>query len=72
MGRYYILNIKEELKDEKEAQLVALLSTAYTLLALAPYDDWGHEGSPGQMAAYVIKVAKERGNLGFLYSMFKI
>ena len=66
------MNIKEELKGEKEAQLVGILTSAYTLLALAPFDDWGHEGTPAQMAAYVIKVAKDQGHLGFLYRIFAI
>jgi hypothetical protein len=43
--------------------MVAKLAVAYTLLALAPYDRWGHEGDPAEMAAYVVETARKKGNL---------
>lgn len=51
---------------ESEDLLVAKLASAYTLLALSAYDSWSHEGSPAEMAAYVVQQARNRGNLGFL------
>jgi hypothetical protein len=45
---------------------VAKLSSAYTLLAMASYDSWSHEGSPAEMAAYVIAQAKKEGKLSFV------
>jgi hypothetical protein len=62
------MNIKKEIKDGnvKSELVAATLAQAFTLLALAPYDNWGHEGSPAEMAAFVVKTAKERGNMGFV------
>ena len=58
------LNIKAEIRTDDV--IVAKLAVAYTLLALAPYDNWSHEGSPAEMAAYVVESARKQGNLGFL------
>jgi hypothetical protein len=57
--------------DIKKAQavdelIIARLASAFTLLALAPYDDWGHEGSPAAMAVHVVQSHRERGSLGML------
>ena len=64
------MNIKKE--TDSEGRLIGLLTSAYTMLAMAPYDNWRHEGTPGEMAAYVVKVAKKNGNLGFLMELFNI
>lgn len=61
------MDMSRELKDDKEAEAVALLSSAYTLLAFAPLDTWNHQGTPAQMAAYVVKDLKNQGRLGFLF-----
>lgn len=63
------MDIKRELVNDQELVCTAQLASAYTLLALAPYDNWGHEGSPAEMAAYVVKTAKDRGHLGFVYDI---
>jgi hypothetical protein len=62
----------EEREVRKEDVLVGTLASAYTLLALVPYDNWSHEGNPAEMAAYVVQSARERGNLGFLFHIFDI
>lgn len=61
------MRIQGEIK--RDDLVVGRLAVAYTLLALAPYDDWGHEGDPAQMAAYVVETARKRGNLGRLREM---
>lgn len=64
------MDMKREV--DKEAVLVGVLASAYTLLALAPYDNWSHEGTPAEMAAYVVQKAKEDGHLYFFYRLFDI
>lgn len=51
---------------DEELLIVGKLAEAYQMLAMAPYDNWGHRGSPGEMAAYVVTTAKRNGNLGSL------
>ena len=64
------MNIKSELKnDDFEALAAAKLTSAFTLLAMVAYDSWGHEGTPAEMAALVIRQSKDRGNLGFIYDI---
>jgi hypothetical protein len=65
------VNMRKELStpDDQENLVVAQLAVAFTLLALAPFDSWGHQGSPAAMAAFVVKTAKERGNFGFVIDM---
>lgn len=58
------MKISDEIK--KDDLLVAKLACAYTLLSLAPYAHWRHEGSPAEMAAYVVETARKEGKLGFL------
>lgn len=60
------MNIYAEIADEEESWLVAQLAIAFAHLAMAPYDSWGHEGNPAEMAVFVVKKAKERGQLGML------
>lgn len=62
------MNIKKEIRDGdvKDELVAATLAMNFTLLALAPYDSWNHEGSPAEMAAYVVATAKARGNMGFV------
>lgn len=62
------MNILRELKEMNASEdlMTARLACAYTLLAMAPYDNWGHEGTPAEMAAYVIGIAKKNGNLSFV------
>lgn len=58
------MNIEKELDGEpREILLAARLAVAFTFLNLAPFDSWGHEGDPAEMAAYVVKIAKARGQL---------
>ena len=52
--------------NEHELLVVAQLASAYTLLAEAPYDSWSHEGSPAEMAVWVVMDAKKQGRLGFV------
>lgn len=58
------MKIRDEIDESDE--VVAQLAVTFTLLALAPYDSWGHEGTPAQMAAYIVKQSKARGNFGML------
>jgi len=58
------MNIRQEISMDDE--LVGTLAVAYTFLAMAPYDSWTHEGTPAQMAAYVVATARKEGRLGFL------
>lgn len=58
------MDIKREIKEDDV--VVARLAVAYTLLILAPYDSWSHEGDPAEMAAYVVNTARKAGNLGFV------
>ena len=62
-----MMKIQDEI--EEDDLVVARLAMAYTLLALAPYDYWRHEGDPCEMAAYVVAVSKKQGNFGFLTSI---
>lgn len=64
------MRIREE--TDADDRLVGLLTAAYTMLAMAPHDNWGHEGTPGEMAAYVVKTAKKNGNLGFLRELMGV
>jgi hypothetical protein len=67
------VNIRKELGHVNDEQLAtAMLSSAYMLLAMAPYDSWGHEGTPAEMAAYVIKDAKDKGRLGMVFEALGI
>lgn len=68
------MNMAEELQlpPDREALLVARLAVSFTLLALAPYDSWSHQGDPAEMAAYVVKTAKKNGNLGFVMQVMGI
>lgn len=50
----------------KELLIVAQLAVAYTYLNDAAFDSWRHEGSPAEMAVYVVMQAKARGHLTFL------
>lgn len=62
------MNIKREIKTQDfEALATAKLTSAFTLLAMVPYDSWGHEGTPAEMATLIIHQAKEQGRLGFIY-----
>lgn len=54
---------------DKDDLVVARLAMAYTLLAMAPYDSWNHEGDPCEMAAYVVAQSKKEGRFGFLRSV---
>ena len=58
------MNVGREI--EKDDLVVARLAVASTLLALAPYDNWSHEGDPAEMAAYVVADAKKQGRFGFV------
>lgn len=60
------MNIYAEIAGEDEQWLVATLAISFAHLAMAPWDAWGHEGSPAEMAVFVVKQAKERGQLGML------
>lgn len=62
------MNIKTEV--DRDDVLVGTLASAFTLLALAPYDNWSHEGTPAEMAAYVVATARKNGNLSFLWKVF--
>ncbi len=58
------MRIRGEIKEDD--LVVAKLAAAYTLLALAPYDGWNHEGDPAEMAAYVVATARKDGRMGFV------
>jgi len=58
------VNIKDHINKDDET--IAQLAVAYTLLAMAPFDNWSHEGTPAQMAAYVVACAKRDGRMGFV------
>ena len=58
------MNIQEHV--EGDDVLVGQLAVAYAFLSLAPYDNWSHEGTPAEMAAYVVQKARETGQLGML------
>jgi hypothetical protein len=62
------MNVPENIKNAHmtDELVVAQLAVAYTLLADVPSDNWGHEGTPAEMAVLVVKDAKERGRMGFL------
>jgi hypothetical protein len=57
---------KLETGHGQELLIVAKLAVAYTYLAEAPYDNWGHEGTPAEMAVFVVAESKKRGHFGFL------
>lgn len=64
------MDIKKEIhRADYEALAAAKLASAFTLLATVAYDSWGHEGTPAEMAALVIRQSKERGNLSFVYDI---
>ncbi len=63
------MNIVKELHNDMEGEAVAMLAGAFTLLALAPYDSWSHEGTPAQMAAFIVKDLKDHGRLGMLFQL---
>jgi hypothetical protein len=60
------MNIEKELSGQREAMCVATLAISYAILADAAYDSWTHEGSPAEMAVYVVEESKKRGHLAFL------
>lgn len=62
------MDIRKEIRDGNGEDLLvaAQLASAYTLLALAPYDSWSHEGTPAEMAAFVVIDAKKQGRMGFV------
>lgn len=60
------MNMNSELSKQREGMAIATLAVAYTFLAQASYDSWRHEGSPAEMAVYVVMEAKKRGTMGFL------
>lgn len=66
------MNMNKELASEaaRVQKLTAILASAYTLLALAPCDSWGHEGTPAEMAAFVVEDLKKQGRLSMLYDVF--
>lgn len=61
------MNVPEEIKDMKDELTVAKLAVAFTFLSQVPYDSWGHQGDPAEMAVLVVKDAKSNGRMGFLY-----
>ena len=58
------MKIRSEISEDDE--VVAQLAANFTLLALAPYDSWSHEGTPAQMAAFVVAQARKDGRMGFV------
>lgn len=64
------MRIRDEITKDDLA--VARLASAFTLLALAPYDAWGHEGDPAEMAAYVVASARKDGRLGHVWDVLGI
>lgn len=62
------MNVPETIKIARlEDELItAQLAVAFTLLSLVPYDSWGHQGSPAEMAVLVVADAKDKGRMGFL------
>ena len=62
------MNIKKELENHEDLVVAGRLAIAYALLEMAPYTREFQDGSPSQMAAYVIKSSKDRGNYAKLKS----
>ena len=62
------MNVPETIKIARlEDELVtAQLAVCFALLSQVPYDNWGHEGSPAEMAVLVVADAKDKGRGGFL------
>lgn len=62
------MNLPEKIKNERAEELLvaAQLAVAFAYLNEAPFDSWSHEGTPAEMATYVVIDAKERGHLSFL------
>lgn len=58
------MNIYAEIADEEESWLVAQLAIAFAHLAMAPYDSWGHEGNPAEMAVFVVRRPRSAGSSG--------
>lgn len=64
--------MRAELASSHKELATAKLAVAYTFLAMAPYDHWGHEGTPAEMATYVVSKLANEGKLGFLYRILEV
>jgi hypothetical protein len=62
------MHIKREIKDAREMDtlVAAQLAVSYAFLSYSPYDNRGHEGSPAEMATFVVAQAKKDGRMGML------
>lgn len=65
------MNLRKEIREnrEQESLVVAKLAVAYSLLEMAPFDSWGHEGDAAEMAVWIVMDAKKQGRLGMLERM---
>lgn len=63
------MDVRKEIKSESngdELLACARLAVAFTHLQMAPWDGWGHEGDPADMAAFVVQRSKADGKFGMM------
>jgi hypothetical protein len=66
------MNVPEEIKDMRDELAVARLAVAFTHLSNVPFDSWGHQGDPAEMAVLVVKDMRAQGRMSFLWESLGI